>query len=192
MTPKAPATLLKRKSNTGIFLWILRILYIQKQPPEVLYNKGVLRNLAKFTGKQLCQSFFFNKETLTQVFSCEFCEISRNNFFYRTPLVAASSNQFYFSWWFQREQKFNNSLKFVYIRLNLLKLWWQFFSCQSFSIVARGFLTSYLFYGDPLILLTPALFVTLFLWLNVSSRHVQCVILLNDFMELNLLIPLLP
>ena len=30
------------------------------------------------------------KETLTQVFSCEFCEISQNTFYYRTPLVAAS------------------------------------------------------------------------------------------------------
>ena len=26
------------------------------------------------------------KETLAQVFPCEFCEISKNNFFYRTPL----------------------------------------------------------------------------------------------------------
>ena len=33
---------------------------------------------------------FFTKETLTQVFSCEFCEISKNTFSYRTPLVAAS------------------------------------------------------------------------------------------------------
>ena len=45
--------------------------------PEVLQNKGVLRNFAKFTGKHLCQSLFFNKvaglkEILTQVFSCEF------------------------------------------------------------------------------------------------------------------------
>ena len=29
------------------------------------------------------------KETLAQVLSCEFCEISKNTFFYRTPLVAA-------------------------------------------------------------------------------------------------------
>ena len=33
----------------------------QKQPPEVLYKKGVLRNFSKFTGKHLCQSLFFNK-----------------------------------------------------------------------------------------------------------------------------------
>ena len=30
------------------------------------------------------------KETSAQVFSCEFCEISKNPFFYRTPMVAAS------------------------------------------------------------------------------------------------------
>ena len=30
------------------------------------------------------------KESLAQVFSCEFCEIFKNTFFYRTPLVAAS------------------------------------------------------------------------------------------------------
>ena len=29
--------------------------------PEVFYKKGVLRNFAKFSGKHLCQSLFFNK-----------------------------------------------------------------------------------------------------------------------------------
>ena len=33
---------------------------------------------------------FIKKETLEQVFSCEFCEISRNIFSYRTARVAAS------------------------------------------------------------------------------------------------------
>ena len=33
---------------------------------------------------------FSKSETLTQVFSCEFCEVFKNIFFYRTPLVAAS------------------------------------------------------------------------------------------------------
>ena len=33
---------------------------------------------------------FIIKETLAQVVSCEFCEISKNTFFYRTPPVAAS------------------------------------------------------------------------------------------------------
>ena len=105
---------------------------IQKQPPKVFCKNGALRNFAKFTGKHLWQSFFFNKvsglkfatlltpsapisqngqthskssssnwrrivwvcltilwdwrlkgfkkETLAQVFSCEFCEISQNTF----------------------------------------------------------------------------------------------------------------
>ena len=41
----------------------LSIMYIliQKQPLEVLSKKGVLKNFAKFTGKQMCQSLFFNK-----------------------------------------------------------------------------------------------------------------------------------
>ena len=30
--------------------------------PEVFFKKGVLRNFAKFTGKHLCQSHFFNKD----------------------------------------------------------------------------------------------------------------------------------
>ena len=30
------------------------------------------------------------KKTLAQVFSCEFCEIYKSTFYYRTPLVAAS------------------------------------------------------------------------------------------------------
>ena len=33
---------------------------------------------------------FIKKETLAQVFSSEFCEISKNTFLHRTPLVASS------------------------------------------------------------------------------------------------------
>ena len=33
---------------------------------------------------------FIKKDTLAQVFPCEFCEISKNTLFYRIPLVAAS------------------------------------------------------------------------------------------------------
>ena len=69
----------------------------------VFCKNDVLRNFAKFTGKRLCKSLFFNKvaglgpasfikkETLAQVFSCEFCEFSKNTFSYRTPPVAASA-----------------------------------------------------------------------------------------------------
>ena len=40
--------------------------------------------------KEACN--FIKKETPAQVFSCTFCEVSKNTFFYRTPLVAASEN----------------------------------------------------------------------------------------------------
>ena len=36
------------------------------------------------------KKIFFKKETLAQAFSCEFCEISKNNFSYKTPPAAAS------------------------------------------------------------------------------------------------------
>ena len=55
--------------------------YCRSSRPEVFYKKGVLRNLIKFTGKHLCQSLFFIKETLAQVFSCEFCQISKITIF---------------------------------------------------------------------------------------------------------------
>ena len=75
--------------------------------PEVFCKKAVIRNFAKFTGKHLCQSLLFikncrhkasasnfiKKETLAQVFFCEFCEISRNNFCYRIPPVAVSAQK---------------------------------------------------------------------------------------------------
>ena len=38
----------------------------------------------------LCLGPEIKKKTLAQVFSCEFCEISKNTFSYRTRLVAAS------------------------------------------------------------------------------------------------------
>ena len=38
---------------------------------------------------------FIKKDTLTQVFSCEFCEIFKNTFSYGTPPVAASRNTRY-------------------------------------------------------------------------------------------------
>ena len=75
---------------------------VQRQPPEVLRKKSVLRNFAKFTGKRMWQSLFFNnyyisnnnfikKETLARVFSCEFCEISKNTFLHRTSFQQMKS-----------------------------------------------------------------------------------------------------
>ena len=68
-------------------------------------KKDVLRNFTKFTGKHLHQSLFFNKvaglrpeaynfinkETLAQVFSCEFCETSKNTLFTEHLWTTASA-----------------------------------------------------------------------------------------------------
>ena len=45
------------------------------------YKRVVLNDFTKFTIKHLCWGLFSNKETPTQVFSCEFCEFSKNTFF---------------------------------------------------------------------------------------------------------------
>ena len=60
----------------------------RRRRPEVFCKKVVLRNVAKLTEKQLCQGLFL----MAQVFFCEFSEISKNTFCYRTSLVAASEN----------------------------------------------------------------------------------------------------
>ena len=80
-------------------------IYLQKQPPEVFCKKHFLKNFAKFTGKHMCQSLFFNKvagglhfikkETLAHVFSFQFCEISKNTFFTEHLWTTASLIRIY-------------------------------------------------------------------------------------------------
>ena len=51
-------------------------------------------DLNVFKWNQLDLNDFIKKEILAQVFSCEFCEISKNSFSYRTPPVAASGSPY--------------------------------------------------------------------------------------------------
>ena len=62
----------------------------------MFYETCVLKNFAKFTRKQLCQSFFFNKVAGLSLINSgrgafEFCEIFKDDLFYRIPPVAAST-----------------------------------------------------------------------------------------------------
>ena len=50
----------------------------QRQPPKVFFKKDVLKNFSEFAGKYLCQSI---KETLAQMFYCEFWELFKSTFF---------------------------------------------------------------------------------------------------------------
>ena len=66
-------------------------------------KKVVLKNFAKFTEKHLCQSLFLikltcdfiKKETLAQVFSCQFCDIFKNTFFTEHLRATASESCIY-------------------------------------------------------------------------------------------------
>ena len=85
---------MKKENNTNTSS--LKNLYSGAVCSEVLCKKGVLWNFAIFTGKHLCSGLrsqacnYIKKGILVQVFSCKFCEISKNVFSYRTPPVAAS------------------------------------------------------------------------------------------------------
>ena len=79
------------------------LLNIYDNRPGVFCKKGVLRNFAKFTWKQLCQSLFSYKvaglrratllrKRLALVFYCEFCETSKSSFSYGTRPVTTSDS----------------------------------------------------------------------------------------------------
>ena len=72
----------------GLHTPVVRVLDVCLSKFSV--TKGFLASflLTELLLPQACN--FIKKETLAQVFSCEFCKISKNIFFYRTPLVAAS------------------------------------------------------------------------------------------------------
>ena len=90
----------QRLHYSFIFFFLIFFVANRSILPEVFCKKGVLKNFTKFTGKNLYQRPFLKKlqapatllkkESLAQVFSCEFCETFKNTFFYRTPLAAAS------------------------------------------------------------------------------------------------------
>ena len=94
------------KSIISIFFQSLSLplsIHCRKQPPEEFCKKSVLKIPTECTGRHLCHGLFINKvagllplacnfikkQTLTRVFSCEFCEIFKNTFFYKTSPVAA-------------------------------------------------------------------------------------------------------
>ena len=85
-----PATKLKVKvTNNGLRVWFLSS--VRKQSPRSFSVKKVFLEISKKLHENTCANFI-KKETLAQVFFCEFCEISWSTFSHRTPVVAASVN----------------------------------------------------------------------------------------------------
>ena len=85
-------------SNISVYLIYSQL---KKYPPEVfckkmcwkfreIYRKTLVPESLFLTKLQASACNFIKVETLAQVFSCEFCEIFKNTFFYKTPPVAAS------------------------------------------------------------------------------------------------------
>ena len=90
------------KKTKIYFVSYLFIKWCESSPSQTFFQKDVFKNFCKFHRKNpvleslfikiLGQTCNFIKETLTQVFSCEICEIFKNTFFQRTPPVAAFDN----------------------------------------------------------------------------------------------------
>ena len=82
-------------STTGDLVLYLRLFFSRSIRPD-LFCKGCVQKVSQNSQEKTCArvSFliklqastcnFIKKETLVQVFSCGFCEIFKNIFFYRT------------------------------------------------------------------------------------------------------------
>ena len=110
-------------------IYYFTILHRKAVGRRCFVKKVVLGNFTKFTVKHLCQSLLFNKvaglrpEALAQVFYCEFCEISQNTAFYRTPPVAASVHIINCTLWsspdFLKKISFCKAISYCFV-LNML------------------------------------------------------------------------
>ena len=99
---------MSRKSKTILLYYSIQtcrgLFLYRSSRAEVFSKKGVPKNYAKFTGKNLCQSLFFNKvsglrpATLLKkrlwqwCFPMKFCEFSKNTEHLRWLLLSITSN----------------------------------------------------------------------------------------------------
>ena len=108
----------------------------------MLFEIDVLKNFAIFTGKRQCSSLYLKKvardtvgnqwnlplclqlywkETPTQLFSCEYCEVFKGSFFIEHLLVAASKDYYcpwmtiLCHWFFQYSLKNSENLWFSHV-----------------------------------------------------------------------------
>ena len=63
--------------------------FFQKQPPELFYEKGVLKNFCNIHRK-VAELQPYQEETPTRMFSSEYCKIFKNTYFEEHLLMAAS------------------------------------------------------------------------------------------------------
>ena len=93
---KAPGKILKNQISSCYGETFKGLWYYRSSHRTCSIEKSALKNVAKFTGKNLCQSLFFEtcnfiiKKALVQVFSYKFYEILENTFFIELLRVTAS------------------------------------------------------------------------------------------------------
>ena len=136
-------------------------LKIQKQPPEVLCKKGVLKIFAKFTGKHLCQGLFFNKAAGLKPFHT-FAK------FLRTPILQYTFRRLLLKinlWLIQKRKK--------------IKMLFRDFSIVKLSISPTTLLIKSYNFISPAILLIKDSNTGVFLWI-LRNFHEQ-VFLQNTF-----------
>ena len=63
--------------------------FFQKQPPELFYEKGVLKNFCNIHRK-VAELQPYEEETPKRMFSSEYCKIFKNTYFEEHLLTAAS------------------------------------------------------------------------------------------------------
>ena len=116
------------KKQRAVFHFLFRTLILQKQPPEVLCKKGVLKNFAEFSGKHLYRSLFFIKVTGL-----------RFNFILCNEKLSLRSESFELAIFFKLSQHFSRQcniliLFFCYLLLSFLRqIVSKFLFCSIFS-----------------------------------------------------------
>ena len=77
--------------NNKLLIYITELQEVLEAVVQRCSVKKVFLEISQNSQENTCarDSFLINL-SLAQVFSCEFCEISKNTFFHRTPLMAAS------------------------------------------------------------------------------------------------------
>ena len=82
MTKSAVSYLLRANINNTAWFDVPIIIKNRSSPPKMSCKKGVLKSFAKFTGKHLYQSLFFNK-----VVGLRFATLLKKRFWHRCFLV---------------------------------------------------------------------------------------------------------
>ena len=139
MNNKLVTSLYRKKTFSRVYMNYNHFLSLKKVFLEIWWQNSQENTCASasFLIKlQACN--FIKKEALALVFSCEFCETSKNTFSYRTPQVAASKiPRFLDSWLVLTDLQFlRNFSTYIYIYIYIIYkclIRTSIFNCQAFK-----------------------------------------------------------